>query len=89
MDAWPVVFGDFRLRLARGGGNTEQLSRLGDVLGTIAVGEQAVITNAVEALGKDVDQEAADELARRDRHGLEARCAVGAIVLVVERDFNT
>ena len=42
--------------------NCEQLTRAGDIVGARAFGEQAVVTDAVQALGQDVDQEAADEL---------------------------
>ena len=43
--------------------HVEQAARLGDVVGAGAAGEQAVVTDAVEAVRQDVDQEAADELA--------------------------
>ena len=42
----------------------EQLAGAGDVGGTVAVGEQAIVADAVEALGQHVHQEAADELVR-------------------------
>ena len=37
----------------------------GDIVGAVAIGEQAVMADAVEAFGKDVDQEAPDELVDR------------------------
>ncbi len=40
----------------------EQLTRSRDVLGAPAVGEETVVSDAVETVGQDVDQEAADEL---------------------------
>src|SRR4051812_47297943 len=40
----------------------EQLTRAGDVAGAGAAGEQAVVTDAVESVRQDVDQETADEL---------------------------
>ena len=43
--------------------NGEQLTRACDVVGAGALGEQAVVADAVEALRQDMDQEAADELA--------------------------
>jgi hypothetical protein len=43
----------------------EQLARPGDVVGTGGAGEQAVVADAVEAAGEDVDEEAADELVGR------------------------
>ena len=42
----------------------EQFAGAGDVLGTFAAGEQAIVADAVEACGQHVDQEAADELVR-------------------------
>jgi hypothetical protein len=44
------------------------------------------MTDAVEAVGENVEQEAADELVRAERHGALAVGAVAAIVLVAERD---
>ena len=43
--------------------NGEQLTRACDVVGAGAAGEQAVVTDAVEAVWQDMDQESADELA--------------------------
>jgi hypothetical protein len=43
----------------------EQLSGAGDVLGTLAAGEQAIVADAVEACGQHVHEEAADELVAR------------------------
>ena len=47
--------------LALGVCNGEQLTRAGDVVGASAFGEQAVVADAVQALGQHVDEEAADE----------------------------
>jgi hypothetical protein len=44
------------------GGHGKQLASLGDPLGFGSAGEQAVVADAVEALGQHVQQEAADEL---------------------------
>ena len=52
------------LGLDDAGHGTEQLAGAGDVGGAVAVGEEAIVPNAVEALGQHVDQEAADELVR-------------------------
>jgi hypothetical protein len=51
-------------------GKREQLAGAGDVLGTFAAGEQAVVADAVEACGQHVDEKAADELACGERHHL-------------------
>jgi len=40
--------------------HVEQLTRMRDVLDTPAVGEETVVTDAVETIGQDVDEEAAD-----------------------------
>ena len=40
----------------------EQLTRMREIYGSVAASEQSVVSNAVEALGQDVEQEAADEL---------------------------
>ena len=42
--------------------HAQQLARLGEVRLALAVGEQAVVADAVEALRQHVDEEAADEL---------------------------
>ena len=44
--------------------HVEQAALSGDVVGAHAAGEQTVVTDPVEALRQDVDQESADELAR-------------------------
>src|SRR3954462_4433739 len=49
-------------------------------------GEQAVVTDAVKALGQDVDQEAPDELVDGKRHDLMPISAVPTVILVAERD---
>ena len=65
---------------------TEQLAGACDVVGAGGLGEQAVMTDTVEALGQDVDEEAADELVCCERHHLVAIRAFDPIVLVVEAD---
>src|SRR3979490_107152 len=69
-----------------GYGHGEQLAGTCDVVGAGRSGEQAVVADAMEALGEDVDQEAADELIGGERHPLVSRAAVGAVVLVPEGD---
>ena len=48
----------------------------------VAVAEEAVVADALEAIGQDVQQEAADEFVRVQRHRL--LLAVMAIILLVE-----
>src|SRR5205814_5689416 len=74
--------GGLALRFCHG----EQLTRAGDVVGARATGEQAVVTDAVEALRQDVDQESADELAGGECHDLLPITAIGAIILPPEAD---
>ena len=42
--------------------DAEELAGAGDVVGAPGVGKQAVVADAVEAAGQDVDEKAADEL---------------------------
>jgi len=65
---------------------TEQLASACDVIGAGGLGEQAVVADAVEALGQDMDEEAADELLCCERHHLVAVGAFDPIVLVLEAD---
>src|SRR3954466_2857834 len=86
---WWLVVGWLGIGLIRGNWG-EQAPDPGDVGGPLVAGEQAVVADAVEAVGQDVQQEAADELVRRERHGLDPRAALravpGAVVLPAERD---
>ncbi len=66
--------------------DAEQLAGTGDVLGASGVGEEAIVADAVEALGQDVDEEAADELGYRQGHGLVQITVFGAGVLPFEDD---
>ena len=54
------AFFDFTPRFRIVACYAEQFPRLCEVGGTIAVGEQPVMADAMEPLGKSVDQEAAD-----------------------------
>jgi hypothetical protein len=49
----------------------------------VAVGEQAIVADAVEALGQDVHQEAADELVGGQRHGLGSARSIESLYLNV------
>lgn len=52
--------------------------------GAMAVGEEAIVPDAVEAVGQRVQEEAADELVGVQRHDL--RPAAVAVILPAERD---
>jgi hypothetical protein len=56
-----------------------------DGLSLAGAGQQPVVPDAVEAVRQDVDEEAADELARLERHGLVAARIFDAIVLRAQR----
>src|SRR5712691_3553468 len=64
--------------------DVEQATRLRDVVGASAVGEKAVVADAMKAGGQDVDQEAADELVDGKRHYLGPVAPVGAVILPPE-----
>ena len=66
---------------------TEQLAGACDVVGAGDLGEQAVVADAVEALGQDVDEEAANELVCCECHHLVAIGAFDPIVLIFEADI--
>ena len=72
------------LRLPRWHG--EQIAGACDIGRTVAIGEQAIVSDAMEAVWPDVDEEAADELVGGERHRLGAGAAVGTIILVPEGD---
>ena len=50
------------------------------------VGEESVVTDAVEARGQHVDEEAADELGRGQGQGLVTITPLGTIVFPLEGD---
>jgi hypothetical protein len=52
--------------------------------GPVGVGEEAVVTDAVEPVGQDMDQEAADELVGVERHRLVAGIELGPVILPFE-----
>ena len=68
------------------GRNAQEIAEASDVGGAVAVGIQAIVTDAVEALGKDVHQETTDELEGIERHCLPAIRPIKAIVLPTELD---
>src|SRR5215468_5188186 len=72
----------------RGRWHIESPSTEFELVGAMAVGEQAVVTDAMEAGWEDVEQEAAHELADVEAHDLAALTAVLAIVLPAETDMG-
>ncbi len=61
--------------------DAERPTRSVEALGAPAVGEPAVVSDPVAALGQDVDQEAADERVRGQGHDLVPVAALGSAVL--------
>ena len=45
----------------------KQVAHAGEGLASVALGEEAVVTDAMEAVGQDVEEKAADELVRASR----------------------
>ena len=74
------------LSVGRGCWHIEKLAAVGKLVAAMAVGREAVIANAMEAIGQDVHQEAADELAGGKPHDLDLVPAVLAVVLPAEAD---
>ena len=64
-------------------GLVKQVAHAREGLASVAFGEEAVVTDAVEAVGQDVEEKAADELVRGKPH--DAAAPAAAIVLVGER----
>ena len=64
----------------------EQLACLRDVVGAGAIGEQTVVTNAMEAGGQHMDEKAADELVGGEGHHLVALATFEPVVLPLEGD---
>ena len=61
----------------------KQVAHAREGLASVALGEEAVVTDAVEAVGQDVEEKAADELVRGKPH--DAAATAAAIVFVGER----
>ena len=65
--------------------HVKQPARSRDVFRAPAIGEEAVVSNAVETVGQDVDQKAADELVGVECHELVAVVGLGPVILPFER----
>src|SRR5574342_444058 len=76
--------GPMKVGGARGG--LQKLASLCQALVARAAGEEPVVADAVEALGQDVEEEAADELVRAQRHGGVAARPLDPVVLDLEGD---
>ena len=65
--------------------HVKQPARSRDVFRAPAIGEEAVVSNAVETVGQEVDQNAADELVDVECHQLVAVVGLGPVILPFER----
>src|SRR5436190_18408384 len=74
--------GGLALRFCSG----EQLTRARDVVSANAFGEQAIVADAVQALGQHVDEEATDELVGGERHALVSIAVLDPVILPFEGD---
>ena len=66
--------------------HTKQLAGVRDVVGTVAIGEQAIMANAMETVGQHMDEETPDELVDVECHEFILDGALGPIVLPFESD---
>jgi hypothetical protein len=82
-----VIGTSHRVGTLRRRSDIEQFSTQREVLGAMAVGEQAIVADAMEAVWKHVHQEAAHELAGSEGHDLVLAAVIGAIVLPSESDM--
>ncbi len=64
----------------------QEFAGLGELLAASGVREQAIMADAVEATGQNVQQEATHELVGREGHRLVARLAGDAVVLAAKGD---
>ena len=67
-------------------GHSKQLPSTRNIGLAACAGEETVVTDAVEALWKNVEQKAADELVGAERHDALAVRAIAAVIFVAERD---
>src|SRR5215472_18423092 len=80
-----TIFGAIALTARRRRvGYDEKLAGQCDIAGPIGIGEEAVVTDAMEPVGQDVDQEAADELVGVERDELVAGVVLGPVILPFE-----
>jgi hypothetical protein len=71
----------------RSGWNFKELSTQHQLVGAVAVGEQAIVANTMEAVGKHVEQKPTHELARVKPHDLGFVVAVLPVILPAKTDM--
>jgi hypothetical protein len=88
------VVGDARIDVVivvvsrRRGSNIEQVSAKREFLGTVSIGKESVVTNAMEATRQYVEKEAAYEFGDLDSHDFVLVNAVYPIVHPAEADVG-
>ena len=88
-DLWGFTVLEVTVRLSgRAFRRGERLADALDVAGSNGAGKQAVVADAVEAAGQDVQEKAADELGRVERHGPEPVAAFDPVVLPPSGDCH-
>ena len=65
----------------------KQGANTGNLVGAMAVGEEAEVPNTMETSGKDMLQKAPDELDRLEGHDFEPIAPAAAIILVSKADL--
>ena len=78
-----AIVGGGRDRLRRR--RCEQASASGELGGAMAIGEKAIVANAMEGVGQRVQQEPADELVGRQGHDLDL--VVMAVIFPAKGDL--
>ena len=64
--------------------NIEEGAYRGEIVSAVAVGEQTIMADAVQAFGEDVDQEATDKLVSAERHRPVSLMALAPVILDAE-----
>src|SRR5271157_665256 len=81
------IIGIVAMAIGQGGHHRQELAAQGNFVGAVAVGEQPIMTNAVESVRQHVEQKTTDELAGRKPHDLVFAVAVRAVVLPPKADM--
>jgi len=76
------------IAMRRRGWHIEQSLTERELVGAVAVGEEAIVANAMEAVRQYVEQEASHELAGAEAHDFALATAALAIVLPAETDMG-
>ena len=65
-------------------GCAEEPAGQSDIGGPVGIGEETIVADAVEPVGQDMDQKAANELVGIERHKLVASVELGPVILPFE-----